>query len=307
MVGKVYRLSMLLPAIALALLLPLCASPAAAQEIGEEEPFTLREEYRVEINEVGDGHITDVITYDPAWFAEAGPIFEENPNLLSRRYRSDTNVGEVENFDVDIDSGGATITVTFDTPGLAYNLADGWTVLGYRNYQLKDESDDEVVFTASWTITNEFSLFETLPLEETAIIDLPDGAQNASYDRETGAIEYELPYAAEGKGVLAENKTAFTLVFALVMALSLLLLVFVSTRKAAGQVTGAGIPGAPPAAVVPPAGEATEPGRVEAPPPLPGAPPGAESAAVSKFCKACGHPRGSPEERFCRACGAPHA
>jgi hypothetical protein len=284
MVGR-SPLRKLIPLVAvLALIVCLSAYPALAQEIGEESDYSMQEEYRIELSDTGDAHITDTITYDPAWFEEFGYVFEENPNLLSRRYRADSNVGEVENFDVDIDSGDATITVTFDTPGLAYNLSGGWTVFGYGDYELASEGDAEVVLQAGWTVTNEFSLFEPMGLEEEVVIDLPDGAQNGDYDEATGAIEYDLAFTEESEGVLAENQTLFTIIFAVIMALSLILLLYLFTRR-----------GQTPAAVE---AVATAPQAVEL---------GVETAVKPKFCKKCGYPRGSEEELFCRKCGAPHA
>jgi hypothetical protein len=295
MVRKVARGWKLLPVIVLASLLLLLIPTAGAQGLGEEQSFTLQEEYRIEVNDVGDAHITDTITYDAAWFDEYGYLFEENPNLLSRRYRSDSNVGEVENFDTDIDSRDATITVFFDTPGLAYNSGDKWNIYGYGNYESSSEDQDEVVLEASWVLTNEFTLFESMPLDEKVVIDLPDGTKNADFDKGTGTIEYELPYVSKGGGVLADNKTVFTIVFALVMALSLLLFIYVFTRK-----TGAPVLAATAAAVTPGVEAGVPPVAVAAPP---GAPPVAP--AGPKFCKRCGHPRSTPEERFCRNCGAP--
>ncbi|RJP33309.1 MAG: zinc ribbon domain-containing protein [Actinobacteria bacterium] len=273
MVETLLRFRVILPIVLLALLLSLPFQLALAQEFGEEGEYALQEEYRIEINDVGDAHITDTITYDPVWFEEYGYVFEENPNLLSRRYRADTNVGEVENFNADIDSGDATITISFDTPGLAYNLADGWTVFGYGNYELVDEGDDEVKLHAAWTITNEFSLFEPMSLEEEVVIVLPAGAQGTAFDATTGAIEYDIPVAMEGAGFLEDNKTTLIIIFALVMAGSLILLIYIFTRQT--QV---------PAALA--------------------ASPAQPSTAAPKFCKKCGHPRSTTGERFCRKCGA---
>ena len=289
MVGKMLHPKRLFPIVVLFVLLAFTAYPALAQ-VGEETDYALQEEYRIELNDVGDAHITDTITYEQDWFDEFGYVFEENPNLLSRRYRADSNIGEVENFDVDIDSGDATITVTFDTPGLAYNLADGWVVYGYGDYEVVDEGDDEVTLQAGWTITNEYSLFEPMGLEEEVVIDLPDGALNASFDESTGAIEYDLPYVVK-ESVLAGNKTVFIIIFALMMALSLILLLYAFTRvaKAPAEAVAVGAPAVTPAQ------------PVEATPASP-----EEAAVTSKFCKKCGHPKGTPDERFCRKCGTEH-
>jgi hypothetical protein len=267
----------------ISLLLLAFSSSVWAQGL-EDEYLTLEEEVLIEIDEVGDAHITDTITYDPAWFEEYGYIFEENPNLLSRRYRSDSNVGEVENFDVDIDDRSSTITISFDTPGYAYNMGDTWHIYGYGDYEAQAEDEDQVELGASWILTSEFTLFESMPLEEKVIIDLPEGTAEADFVAEKGAIEYELPYKAEGQGVLAGNKTLFIIIFALIMALSLFLFLFAVTRKAAMRAT-----------------------PVMAAPQTPGAYAGApiETPKVPRFCKRCGQPRTDPESKFCKKCGAP--
>lgn len=266
------------------------AAPAVlAQGFGDENLYTMQEEYLVEIDDVGDARITDTITYDEAWFEEFGYLFEENPNLLSRRYREDTDVGEVENFDVDIDQDGGTITLTFDAPGYAYNLGD-WVVYGYRGYDVVGEDEGRIELAAAFEgVNNEFTLFETMDLEEKVIFDLPAGATNAAFNPSDGSVTYGLAYVAKKAGgdVLADNKTVFLIVFALIMAASLFLFVFAMTRKGAG---------APAAAVIPaPEAYAAAP---EGPPP--------HDADVPMFCKKCGHPKGSPDERFCRKCGNPH-
>jgi ribosomal protein L40E len=304
MVARWMRPRILLPLIIILVMLPLSAHLALAQELGEEGEFALREEFRMELNEVGDAHITDTITYDSMWFEEYGYLFEENPNLLSRRYRADSNVGEVDNFDVDIDSGNATITVSFDTPGLAYNLGGGWEIYGYSQYTLVDEGDDEVTLQAYWTLTNEYTLFEPMSLEETVVVVLPEEASNAAFDEGKGTIRYDIPSTTAGAGVLADNKTLFTLIFALLMGLSLILLLYVFTRKTKEPVVPAAVPAGMPAApqAVPPAQAA--PAQVA---PAPTAPPAADETADTKnFCRKCGHPRGGADERFCRKCGSPH-
>jgi hypothetical protein len=288
-------------------LLPFSIQAVMAQGVGNEGDYSMQEEYLVEINDVGDAHITDTITYDPVWFGDYGYLFEENPNLLTRRYRADSNIGEVEDFNVDIDSGDATITVSFNTPGFVYNLEGGWQILGYGNYTLVDEGDDEVTLEASWLVTNEFSLFEPMEMDEEVIIDLPEGARNAAFDEGTGTIEYSLPYTAKGEGVLVENKTLFTIIFALIMALSLILMLYVFTRKTEERpaAVAVGVPGAAAAQQVPPMAAAPVQTQTAQPPPQT-AMPGAAAEPTPKFCKKCGHPRSSEEERFCRKCGNPH-
>ncbi len=292
MVKKTFLFNLLFTVMLLALFLPLSLQAAVAQELGEEGEFPLQEVYRMEINEVGDAQITDTITYDSLWFDEYGYIFEENPNLLTRRYRADSNVGEVEEFDVDIDSGDATITISFNTPGLAYNLSDGWTIFGYGDYVLVEEEDDEVILQAAWTVTNEFSLFEPMNLAEEVVIVFPPGASNAAFDATTGTIEYDLGYTGQEAGFLQSNRTVLIIVFAVAMAASLVLLLYVFTRRPHAPAAFA-----TPAAQVQPHVQsqpaAAAPAARQPQPPAP------------KFCKKCGHPRSSMEERFCRKCGTP--
>ncbi len=302
---KPARILLLIPL--LAALLLFSPHAATAQGLGEEGGFTLSEELRIEINEVGDAHITDVIEYDQAWFDEYGYLFEENPNLLSRRYRSDSNVGEVEDFDVDINARKATITISFDTPGLAYYLSGGWTVFGYGNRSPVRESDDELVLEAAWTLNNEWTLFEPMELEERVIIDLPAGAQEAHFDEDSGALTYRLPVAETGKGFLAAHKTMMIIIFSLLMALSFLLLLYLFTRRPAS-----GRPAAVTPSIMPPAAPGTTPPVMEGAGKtqtegtgIPGQEAGV-SAPTPSFCSKCGYPRASAQERFCRKCGAPH-
>lgn len=306
--------------------LPLKASPA--QEFGEETTYSLSENYRIELDALGDASITDTISYDPEWFSTYGYIFEENPNLLSRRFRADTNLGEIEDFSVKISHSKATVTVLFKAPGLAYLLDDGWHLFGYEGYRVVDEGDDQVVLEASWTLNNEFTLFEEMPLEEKVTILLPQGARNAQWDEKTGAVKYELPETAPaGGGLLYRHKPLFTALFSLLAALGLLLFLFVITRrtKEPVPVTGATapLPGPPPPVEALPS---TPPGQAHVPgPPSPPAsakeyiaphPPSADitapketpaemEAPAPSFCKKCGHPRGDQAAMYCRRCGAP--
>ncbi len=337
MVARSWKNAAAALAIVLLLLMPFPLAPALGQELDAGGDFDIREEFRIELNATGDASITDTLYYDKDWFAKYGFIFEDNPNLLTRRYRADSNVGEVEDFKVDIDSDKATIVVTFTTPGLVYKLTDGWTLFGYGNYELTGEDDGELSLAAAWTISNEFSLFEPMDLDEKVIITLPHGATGAEFDRASGAIEYDLPYETKGN-VLADNKTLFTIIFALLMALSFVLLLFLFTHRggehalaAAGTVIGPAAPPRAPAQAEPAPVQAPQaqgagaPAQADAAPVQApqaqgaGAPAQADAAPVQapqaqgetilqpRFCKKCGHRRGGPEERFCPKCGTPFA
>lgn len=329
MVKRKFLLAMTVAAAILALFLPALLPRVMAQGWQEEQSFTLDEETRIKIDEVGDAHITDTVAYDSAWFDEYGYIFEENPNLLSRRYRSDSNVGEVENFDADIDRRMSTVTISFDTPGYAYNMGEGWEIYGYKNYELVSKTREKVELEASWVLTNEFTLFESMPLQETVIFELPPGVTDSGFDKGTGTVSFQLPYVEEKKGgLLAQNKTPFTIIFALLMALSLLLFLFAVTRKAAVPVPAAipplGMPGptagAPPTTPFPAAAQPAVPPEAGAgAPPTPPEPPVAEplqppvtsegtapeTQPPPRFCKRCGQPRSDLHTKFCKNCGAP--
>jgi hypothetical protein len=301
----------------LVLTLLLFTTSAVAQEENQEIDeyyFTVSEDYNVDINDVGDAAVTDQVTYDPTWFAEVGYVFEEYPNLLSRRFRADTNVGELENFDVQVDTGASTITVTFDAPGLVYNMGDEWVLFGYPGYEVSNVGDDQVVLTGTWLVTGEYTLFEELGWEDTVTIDLPEGATGARYDEGDGAVYYQLAYAGEtaSAGFLEDNKTIMLIVFGVLMGLSLLLFILVVTRKekeppaqpAMAQATPLTVPpaaaqtptpSAPPAAAQPPP---------SAPPEEQAAPP-EEQAAAPTFCKKCGKPTMKEGASFCKNCGTP--
>jgi hypothetical protein len=276
---------------------------------------------------VGDAAITDQVSYDPDWFYEFGYVFEEYPNLLSRRFRADTNVGELENFDVQVNAESSAITVTFDAPGIVYNLGDEWVLFGYPDYEVSSVGDDQVVLTGSWLVTGEYTLFEELGWEDTVIIDLPEGATGARYDDSDGAIYYQLAYTGEtaSAGFLEDNKTIMLIVFGVLMGLSLLLFIMVVLRKekeppaqpALAQAapptvppaaTQAPPPSAPPTAAQPPPPSApptaAQPPPPSAPPTAQAAPPEAQAAAPT-FCKKCGKPTIKEGASFCKNCGTP--
>jgi hypothetical protein len=305
-------------ALALVLTLLLLTTTAVAQEEGQEVDeyyFIVSEEYNVDINDVGDAAITDHVSYDPSWFAEVGYVFEEYPNLLSRRYRADTNIGELENFDVNVDSESSSITVTLDAPGLVYKLGDEWVLYGYSDYEVSSVGDDQVVLTGSWLVTGEYTLFEELGWEDTVTIDLPDGATGARYDEEDGAIYYQLAYTGEtaSASFLEENKTTMLIVFAVLMGLSLLLFILVVTRKEKEPPAQPAVAQAAPPTVPPTAAQAPPPSApptaAQAPPPsaqptAQAAPP-AEQEAAPTFCKKCGKPTIKEGASFCKNCGTP--
>ncbi len=285
----------LLAAAAACLPLLLLPAPALPQGLGESD-LVIVEKFTIELTPTGDAHITDVFDYKTDHFEEYSDIFEDYPGLLSRRYRGDTDIGEIENFNVKVNDRKGTVTVTFDSPGLAYHMGDSWHVYGFA-YKPSKTRDTELVFEGEGTLKNEFTLFEEAALALTTTVKLPAGASEAAYLAADGAVKYVLPYEEGGGGSFFQrNKGALTPVCIVLMALSLLLLAYLilsgSRTRAAGGPAAAAAPPHPPSPPAPRQAPA-------APRPSAGRPGG--------FCKHCGAAVGDPSKGFCAACGKPLA
>lgn len=285
--------------IAAGLVLLLMAT-ALTQGVDYGADFTIEEDYTIELNEVGDAHIVDVFKYDDYYFEDFASVFEEYPNLLSRRYRGDTDVGEIENFDVDVDEKRATVTITFDSPGFAYNMDDNWAIYGFP-YEPSKTRDSEMVFEGEGTLNNEFTLFEEIPFAITTTLKFPEGATGAVYDQDDMTVTYVLPYVEGDKGnFFQDNKSVFVPVFIVLMALSLLLLLYIilNSRRASSETsvpfrTADGLPPSPPSpAAAPPM--AQSPAQEQA-----------AEAPARRFCKNCGKSLKESDKAFCSNCGKP--
>jgi hypothetical protein len=284
----------------------------------EASSTLLDEEYKIELNNVGEAHITDTLTYDKAWFNSYGYVFEKYPFLLSRRYRDENDVRELQNFTSDVDKANYTITLSFDMPGDAYNKGDSWVLYGYPD-KPKFENQGQFVFESEGTLNSEFTLWSDMHINTTTTIVPPQGAANAHYDQAQKAVVYELPYlATTSSNPLAANRALFIVLFVLLMIIGLGGAVILLTRKTAPLPAGA------PFAGVPMAGEVMAPVTL---PTAPGAPPStsiAESTQVegiqaamappeavtevqqeegSKFCKFCGGTLKHVGAKFCSSCG----
>jgi hypothetical protein len=300
---------------AAALLLPFITF-ASGQGVGSAADFTIEEQYTVELTSTGDAHVTDVLTYDDAWFSDNSSVFEEYPNLLSRRYRDNTDVGEIENFDAKVNQKKSTVTITFDSPGYAYNMGDNWAVYGF-GYEPSKQQSGEMVFEGEGTMNNEFTLFEEIPFTITTTVKFPQGASNPKYDAADSIVTYELPYKTAKLGnFLQDSKGVWIPIFIVLMLLSLILLLYVvlnsrrSTVVAAGPGAGpgAGMPLPPPVPPVQAAPVAPAPSAAAAPPAAPA--PSVEAAAVEppvkqRFCKHCGSALKEADKSFCSSCGKP--
>jgi hypothetical protein len=320
MVGKITRSSVIRSALACvlasALLIVLALPAVMAQGVESTADFTIEEDYTVELTSTGDAHITDVLTYDDTWFSDYGSIFEEYPNLLSRRYRDNTDVGEIENFDAKVNQKKSTITITFDTPGYAYDMGVNWAMYGF-GYEPSKTKSGEMVFEGQGSMNNEFTLFEEIPFNVTTTIKFPEGASNPKYVASDSSVTYELPYKAAKLGnFLQNNKGVWIPIFIVLMLLSLILLLYVvlNSRRSAvatsgmGAGPGAGMPLPPPVAPMQPAPVAPLPPAASAPP-VAAAPsaeaPAAEQPVKQRFCKHCGSALKEADKSFCSSCGKP--
>ncbi len=280
-------------------------SPALPQGM-EGSDLVIEEEYTIELTPTGDAHITDVLNYDTAYFDEYAAVFDEYPNLLSRRYSGDTDVGEIENFNVDVNERKGTVTITFDSPGFAYDMGDTWDIYGF-GYEPSKTRDTEMVFEGEGTLNNELTLFEEAPLNVTTTVKFPAGASGALYDAGDSAVKYVLPYVeAESGNFLQNNKSVWIPIFIVLMVLSLLLLLYViiNGRRSGAPATVETVPGAVAAPTFTPA-----PPAAPAPPAYPTAPAAsaAPAAPVTKYCKHCGGALKESDTSFCSNCGKPLA
>jgi hypothetical protein len=291
------RCLLLLLALGLALL-PAQPRPLRAQGLETEGEYAIEEDYTIELTPTGDARVTDVMSYNVYDFDAYAAVFEKYPNLLTRRYRNDTDVGEIEDFDVKVNAKKAMVTVTFFSPGYAYNMGDHWSVFGFP-FPPSKTSDSEVVFQGEGTMNNEFTLFEEAYFSSTYRVKLPQGSTGARFDSGEKALLYELPYRAPAAGnPLQRNRAVFIPLFGLLFVLSLVLLLglVVSARRA---------PAAAPVASVPPAA-APQQSATTVPPAAPQqGPPAASSPAERRFCKSCGKPLGDKDRSFCSGCGKP--
>ncbi|MBN2169254.1 MAG: zinc ribbon domain-containing protein [Actinobacteria bacterium] len=285
---------------------------AVAQE--EEETPTIEEEYTVELNSVGDGHIVDTITYDEEDYEVVKEIAEESKGFLTRRYSAVDFTGELVDFNTEFDDENGSVIITYDMPGYAYNSEGSWMVYGFPE-KPEEEGDLTFITTETSTTNSEFTLFTDQVIETTSTIKLPEDAKNAGYDSHEQAITYETTPPGSSLGFWSENKTLLLIVFGIAFFLFLGLLIFVITRKAVGA--------GPPRIAASPGGVAGTDYPIDAfapsattegstPPPAP-VTPGVEITEVVEeavveettlFCTSCGQKVPSGKQ-FCTHCGKP--
>ncbi len=186
---------------------------------GADTTAAIQEDYTLEIDSVGDVHCTDVLKYDAEWFDANGAVFEDYPSLLSRDYTQDTDQAEIENFAVDVNKRRATVTVTYDLPGAAYNEGDNWILYGYAT-EPADENPGELVFEEEFTANSEITLWESMDVALTTTIVAPAGATGMTWNAGKKAITYVLPWKEASTGFwgwIKSNRPLLVAIFAVVL------------------------------------------------------------------------------------------
>jgi hypothetical protein len=261
----------------------LLAGWALAQEEAQAAEPTITEEYVVTISDVGDARIEDRIKYGKQDYEDMKQVITDNPTFLTRLYTTERDIGEVLNFDTEMDDANRQLVITFDTPGYAYNMKDNWVIFGINN-KPKNVSGSKVELEDQVDINNEFSLFTDQTLKTKTVYELPKKAKSARYNKEEKQIEYVMPEAKASLGFWSENRTLLSVIFGILALLFAGLLGFVVTRKTVEATAPAGMtPTAKPSSTV------TEPG------------PEKKEAGV---CEKCGRKLKSGK-KFCSHCGAP--
>jgi hypothetical protein len=301
MVTRMARGAVFAATIVLAVLV-LFAGEALAAENVTVTTYEVQETLSMTIDAVGDAHYTDVLNYDPSFFKTASIDLDRYPMLLSRRYERQAAVREIQDFHATLDRENATVTLTFDKPGLAYNMGDYWMVPFFTEGP-EFELDGAKVFEQESTVSNEFTLWQDADFKTTTRLALPAAATNVRWDEAKGAMLYDLAYVppAPPGNALQRNRTASVIVFALLIVASLgaAALLYRSARST---------PNLAAATAVTPSHGAPSPAQVRPVAPDPNG--GADDAAHATptegpavhFCAACGAQL-TAEDHFCRDCG----
>lgn len=277
-------------------LLLLFALPQASLAQEAAEP-TITEEYTVTVNQVGDARVVDTITYTDEDFEYVKNVEGDNRGFLTRRYKTDDNIGELVDFDVKLDDAENSVVITYDKPGFAYFTEGEWVIFGLPDETAKKQGGS-YTFEEQSTVNSEFTLFTDQEILTTTTIELPSAASGHKHDPDTGAIRYSMPAARSMMGFWSDNRTVLSLLFGFCTALFAGLLLFVLTRTTLTPASAAPVtaPAAVPGAPVPPVPRATPPAADPVPPPVPGYLP-------AGFCGKCGRPL-TEGKKYCPHCGA---
>jgi hypothetical protein len=267
-------------ALALVAIMFLSPAPAAQADSISVYSYQVEEEYTIEVNEVGDAKCTDVLTYDPGFFNKQGFNFEHYPFLISRRYCQPCDIREIENFQSSVDNAKASITITFDQPGKAYNQGTAWEMYGLYS-EPKFEVEGKQVFEEESTVNSEFTLWQNLEFKTTTFVKLPDGAENVHWDSDKNALVWVLPYSPpdlSNATVFGRNQAVFFPVAAVLILAGLAgtTIVFLQRRRPAMATAAAPVAG---------------PGEAPA------------ESSPARFCRHCGENLRGDDSHFCPMCG----
>lgn len=266
--------------------------------------YQVQEEYTITVDELGNAACKDVLIYDPSFFNKQGYQFEHYPFLLSRRYCDPCDIREIENFDADIDTKTATITITFDQPGKAYNQGAAWEMYGFFS-KPKFEVDGAQVFEEESSVNSEFTLWQDLQFKTTTFVRLPAGAQNVRYRDDKHALVWELPYMpANTASFVGRHQGLFVPLGFILLAAGLagaaLLMLRYRARAVEGTIvdTGPLVAGASQLGATPEATSLTTrstPRELEQP----------VRHGQARFCANCGEELQQHQGHYCPYCGHP--
>jgi hypothetical protein len=249
---------------------------AAVSCLAEDKP-TVTEKYEVTIDEVGDGHVTDTITYSKDDFETMKKVESKKRGFLTRRYTNEDTTGEIVDFNTDMNDKTHSVVITYDKPGMAYSTKGDFVLYAFDSKPKPGSSGRTFTLEETSTVNSEFTLFTDQVFKTTSVITLPASAAKAHYVSEDKALQYTMPAAKAMYGFWSDQKVLLSAIFALLTIVFAALLGFVWTRKPAEAVAAPDQQAQPPAPVQPETGH--------------------------KFCEHCGG-RITSDKSFCTNCGA---
>ncbi len=232
---------------------------------------TITETYKVTIDAVGDGRVTDTIKYSKTDYQAVKKVQSKKRGFLTRRFTDEDTTGELVDFKTDMMDTSHSVVITYNKPGMAYATKGDFVLYGYSS-KPKQSSGGNFTFEETSTVNSEFTLFTDQTFKTTTVITLPVAASNAHYDSTEKALAYTMPAATAAYGFWSDQKVLFSIIFGILLLSFAGLLVLVYTRKP------------------------VEAFALPAPGPEP-------QQAGHKFCEQCGAKLQSGE-RFCTNCGS---
>ena len=274
--GRLLRLFLLCISVIFALLLAGGLAPGSDE--AEEEP-TMWERITVTMHPLGDADVVNTVKYPEDVYDQLKKIVEEYPNFLTRRYVSEDKMKEVEKLKTRMDDSENSVTLSYHSPGYAYDYKDYWALVGYSKEPDK-KSKNSFTFESQRSRKSDFTLYTRQYVEKVVDVKLPEEATGAHYDHEENSIVYRMPQWQGNTDFFSENKTLLTVLFGILSVLFaglfvLYIAMMLRSRK-------------PAVATSVPAPAETETSRKK----------------ETNFCSTCGETV-EPGKKFCTMCGAP--